>query len=169
MLTDDRRIALALKAYKLVAVSGLWLQPVLLLLFRLHWGWKFVLTGQGKLVNHAGVVEFFASLGIPFPALNAWFVGGLECMGGVLLVLGLFSRPIGMLLSVNMLVAYLSVVEDRAKLFNLFVEPSGFITAEPFFFLLTSALVWAFGPGLISLDQLLKRVLCRKIGECGCK
>ena len=133
-----------------------YLQPLILLAFRLNWGWEFFQSGKGKLENHEKVLGFFTSLGIPMPGINAWFVGGLECFGGLLLFVGLLSRPIAFLLAGNMLVAYLSVADDRATLLNIFVDRDPFLEAAPFFFLLTSVLVLAFGPGIFSVDHLLK-------------
>ena len=135
---------------------GLVLQPFVLLWFRFTWGWQFFQTGKGKLENHPRVVEFFSSLGIPLPDANAWFIGGLECIGGACLLLGLLSRPVAFLLCCNMIVAYLSVPEDRIKLLGIFSNPDAFTSADPFFFLLTALLVLAFGPGLISLDRVIK-------------
>ncbi|MBX7143517.1 MAG: DoxX family protein [Oligoflexia bacterium] len=145
-----------------VALGTCLVQPVLLLLFRLQWGWQFYLSGKGKLLNHATTTEFFTGLGIPMPELNAWFVGGVECVGGLLLLVGLCSRPVGAILSVNMIVAYLSVDSDREKFFAIFSDPSGFIGADPFFFLVLALLMLAFGAGAISLDALLQRTAFRK-------
>ncbi|MFI5181637.1 MAG: DoxX family protein [Thermoanaerobaculia bacterium] len=131
------------------------LRSALLLAFRLYWGVQFVQTGVGKLRNLERTTDFFASLGIPFPAANAAFVGTLESVGGVLLVLGLFSRIVALPLTVNMLVAYLTA--DRAALFALFSDPSAFVQAAPFPFLVTSLLVLAFGPGAASLDERIRR------------
>src|SRR4051812_5794193 len=99
------------RAYGLFEKCADGLQPIVLLLFRLQWGWAFFDTGRGKLLNHGDVTEFFTSLGIPAPGLNAWFVGGVECVGGLLLLLGLFARPTAFVLTINMLVAYLSVAD----------------------------------------------------------
>ena len=44
---------------------------------RLVLGQAFFLTGRGKLENFPRTVEFFASLGIPMPELNAAFVSRL--------------------------------------------------------------------------------------------
>src|ERR1700679_2024130 len=114
------------KGYNLLISAGNLLQPLVLLAFRLAWGLEFFVSGQGKLKSHADIVEFFTSLGIPFPDLNAWFVGGLECVGGILLILGLLSRPIGLILLVNMTVAYLAVADDRALVFNLLKSQKDF-------------------------------------------
>ena len=74
--------------------ATVWLQSIFLLLVRLYWGWQFAQTGWGKLHNLAKVTGYFASLGIPFPGLNAPFVAALEFAGGLLLILGLASRPL---------------------------------------------------------------------------
>ena len=58
------------------------------LLIRLTIGQAFLLTGLGKLRNHERTADFFASLGIPAAGLQAWFIGGLEMIGGGLLLLG---------------------------------------------------------------------------------
>lgn len=137
------------------------LQPLLLLAFRLNWGWQFFETGKGKLLNHGNVTNFFSSLHLPLPGLSAWAVGGLECFGGLLLLVGLFSRPTSALLTGVMIGAYLSVDDDRVKLLSLFKDPAPFISADPFFFLLTAGLVLAFGPGAVSMDVALKKILSK--------
>lgn len=143
--------------YKNLIKGGEFLQPLILLAFRLNWGWQSFLTGRGKLENHQNVVEFFTSLSIPAPSVNAWFVGGLECFGGLMLMIGIVSRPVALMMACNMLVAYLAVEEDRVKLLNLFSDPDPFVLADPFFFLLMSLLVLAFGPGRLSVDALVKK------------
>lgn len=125
----------------------------LLLAIRLYWGWQLVQTGLGKLRNQARVVDFFTSLNIPFPALNAHFVSGLEFFGGMLLIVGLFSRPISLLLTGSMFVAYWTA--DREALLSIFSDPGKFYAADPFTFLFAALLILAFGPGLFSLDALI--------------
>jgi len=61
---------------------------------------KFVYTNQG--------VGRFTKLGFPFPHFTATFVGGLEIVGGVLLLAGLFSRLIAVPFIIEMIVAILS-------------------------------------------------------------
>jgi putative oxidoreductase len=77
-----------------------------LLAVRLYWGWQFAQTGWGKLHHLDKVTAYFASLNLPLPAASAPFIALLELVGGVLLILGLGSRAIGLLLSINMLAAY---------------------------------------------------------------
>ena len=137
------------------AATTAWLQTLFLLAVRLYWGWQFVQTGWGKLHNLAKVTAFFASLGIPFPGLNAPFVASLEFAGGILLILGLASRPIALLLAGNMLVAYLTA--DREALLAVFSDPGKFYGATPYTFLFASLLILLFGPGRIALDRLLAK------------
>lgn len=128
-----------------------------LFVLRLVWGWQFLTTGLGKLQNHTRVTDFFTSLGVPAPGLNAWFIGGLELVGGALLLVGLFSRPIALLLSGNMLVAYLAA--DRPALLGVFHDLDAFLKADPFWFLFVSVVVLTLGPGALSMDRLLSRRL----------
>ena len=68
--------------YGLLTKGGDGLKSPFLLVIRLYWGWQFAQTGWGKLHNIDGVTEFFTSLNIPFPHVNAIFVANLEFFGG---------------------------------------------------------------------------------------
>ncbi|HEY0162480.1 MAG TPA: DoxX family protein [Edaphobacter sp.] len=127
----------------------------LLLAVRLYWGWQFAQTGWGKLQHQSRIVEYFASLNIPFPALSAHFVSGLEFFGGILLALGLFSRPISLLLTGSMFVAYWTA--DHEALASIFSAPEKFYGADPYPFFFAALLILVFGPGLFSLDALIAR------------
>jgi putative oxidoreductase len=131
------------------------LQPVLLLLIRVWWGWSFFLTGKGKLLNLERTTGFFAELGLPLPKLNAALAGGVECLGGLLLLAGLFSRATCVPLIFTMLVAY--VTADREALFAIVSDTDKFTSAAPFLFLLACVIVFVFGPGKFSLDALIFR------------
>jgi putative oxidoreductase len=137
---------------KLDAVAH-FLQSPLLLAVRLYWGWSFAQTGWGKLTNLERTAAYFESLNIPLPKVNAVLAGGTECVGGVLLALGLFARPASVPLIFTMLVAYWTA--DREALNAIVSEPDKFVTASPFLFLLASLIVLVFGPGKLSLDALL--------------
>ena len=128
------------------------LQSPFLLLVRLYWGWQFMQTGWGKLNNLPKVTEFFTTLGIPMPGITAHFIAGLEFAGGILLILGLGSRLIALLLTVNMLVAYITA--DREALFSVISNPDKFYAAAPYTFLFASLIVLIFGPGRLALDEL---------------
>jgi putative oxidoreductase len=141
------------KLYELLIRFGNSLQSPFLLAVRLYWGWQFAQTGWGKLGNIPKVTNFFTTLGIPAPALNAWFISGLEFAGGVLLILGLGSRLISLLLAIDMIVAYL--LADREALSQIFSDPDKFYAAAPYTFLVASLIILIFGPGRFSLDTLL--------------
>jgi putative oxidoreductase len=108
-------------------------------------------TGWGKVNNIGKVTEFFTTLGIPMPGLNAHFIAGLELGGGILLVLGLASGPVALLLTANMLVAYITA--DREALFSVISDPDKFYAAAPYTFLIASLIVLIFGPGKLSVDN----------------
>ncbi len=130
-------------------------QSLLLLIIRLYWGWEFFLTGKGKLMDLQKPTEFFQSLGIPFPHAQAMLAGTTECVGGLLLLAGLCSRLISIPLTILLTVAYLTADLDKAKM--IFSDPDKFLTADEFLFLFVVVIVLAFGPGIFSIDWLIKR------------
>ena len=137
----------------LLTTLGGWVQPVLLLVVRGWWGWSFFLTGKGKLMNLEKTTEFFTSLNLPLPKLNAIMAGSTECAGGALLLLGLGSRLVSVPLIFTMIVAY--VTADKEAVAAIFSDTDKFTSAAPFLFLFACVIVFAFGPGKISLDALL--------------
>jgi putative oxidoreductase len=148
------------RAYELLVTGANLLQSPLLLALRLYFFWQLFLTGKGKLSNIGKVIEFFTSLGIPLPALNAYVVSSLECFGSLFLIIGLASRPIALPIVISMTVAYLTA--DFDAIGSIFSDPDKFVKADPFPFLLTALIVLVFGPGWFSIDALLKRRLERQ-------
>ena len=134
--------------------------PFLLLFVRLYWGWEFMEDGWGKLHNLAKVTEYFASLNLPAPAQTALFVSIIELAGGMLLAVGLFSRLTGLVLTVNMLTAY--VTGDREALLSIFTAPDKFSAAAPYMYLFASLVVLIFGPGKFALDTLFDRLIRKR-------
>ena len=82
--------------------------------------------------------------------------GGTECFGGLLLIAGLGGRLAAIPLTITMTVAYLTAHRDAVHSLD------DFVAQPPFPFLLTALVVFAFGPGMISIDGLLKRTVFRK-------
>jgi len=146
--------------YRLCVAMVSKLQSPFLLIIRLYWGWQFFLTGKGKLMNLDRTANFFASLHIPMPRLNAVLAGSTECFGGLLLLLGLGSRIVTIPLIFTMIIAYATAESD--KLHHLFSKPDEFVSADPFLFMLTAIIVLIFGPGVFSLDALLARIRGKK-------
>jgi putative oxidoreductase len=132
------------------------LRSPFLLFVRLYWGWQFMQTGWGKLHNLSHVRDFFASLHIPAPGLMAPAIASLEFFGGILLIVGLGTRLIGLLLACNMLVAY--ITDDLMALKSIFNDPGKFYVADPFTFLFASLIALIFGAGLFSLDALIDKL-----------
>jgi putative oxidoreductase len=77
-----------------------------LLLLRVFSGLAMALAhGWGKLPPSPGFVESTGKLGFPQPEVFAWAAGITEFGGGILLALGLFTRPSAFFLSFTMVVA----------------------------------------------------------------
>jgi putative oxidoreductase len=150
---------LAERYYRLLIRMSSSLQSPFLLAVRLYWGWQFMQTGWGKLNDINKVIGFFTDLGIPAPALNAYFVSALEFGGGLLLILGLGSRLIALPLVIDMIVAYITA--DREALFSIISAPDKFSAAAPFTFLIASLIVLIIGPGKASVDGFLTGRLSR--------
>ncbi len=143
-------------------VSGAQWVPQLLV--RLFVGYFFLETGWGKIHNLDTFTERFVEWGIPMPAFNAALSGWTEFLGGLLVVLGLFTRPICIPLVINMAVATLAVRLKKVAGLDDFVELD-----EPLYAL---SFLWLFfsGPGWVSLDHLLGRVLRKRYAaELGAK
>jgi len=126
------------------------LQSPFLLLLRLYWGWQLAQSGWGKLHHLSNVGEYFSTLGLPMPAQMAVFIACVEFFGGIFLALGLASRVTGLVLAVNLTMAY--VIGDREALLSFFSDPDKFVAAAPFAFLMVALIVLIFGPGRISAD-----------------
>ena len=119
------------------------------LLMRLVVGYNFMLTGWGKLTKLAQVTENFVGWGIPFPKILTPFVSGVEFFGGVMLILGLFTRIPAAMLAVVMVVAIKSAKWGDVDSLETLL---GFEEATYF-----AAFIWLAitGPGDASLDRLL--------------
>jgi putative oxidoreductase len=96
----------------------------------------------------AGVTQGFTQMNIPLPAITAPLVAGLELVGGLLLLFGLLTRPVALLLAIDMLGAAAFV-----HFKNGFFLPNGF---EFTFILFAASLALVIsGPGELSLDAVI--------------
>ncbi len=122
---------------------------ILLLVSRIVLAYGFSLPALLKINDLQGTIDWFESVSIPFPTLLAYMVSGLESMGIILLILGLFTRYISIMLSFVMIGAI------------LFVHlPHGFLASNggfeiPLYYLMFLMIFATFGAGKYSLDRLL--------------
>lgn len=122
------------------------------LIMRLVVGYVFMLTGWAKLNNLPQMIQNFSDWGIPFPSLMTPFVSGVECFGGTMLILGLFTRIPAAILSVVMLVAIKVAKWENVDSLETLL---GFEEATYFASFLWLAIA---GPGAASIDRLLQRI-----------
>jgi putative oxidoreductase len=122
------------------------------LVARVVGGVVFVVFGLGKFVNRASEIDSFRDYGLPAPEAFVIVIGVLELVGGVLLILGLATRPAALLLAGDMVGAI--VVSGIAL-----GEPIS-LTLAPAELVLCLFLVWK-GPGAYALDDRLARSRAR--------
>jgi len=122
-------------------------------------GLAFFQAGTGKFRHFENVIGFFDSLGIPFPAFHAGLVASMETVGGVMLILGLFTRFFAGGLSITMVVALTTAdTADFLASWGKAAESSPTDVAAFTFLLFLLWLVF-YGAGKLSLDALLRRFM----------
>jgi putative oxidoreductase len=70
----------------------------------------FIPSGWGKLHSLPDVINFFTSLGIPFPEYQAPFVAAVELVCGLLVLVGLGTRLASLMLLSTMVVAVVTAI-----------------------------------------------------------
>jgi len=122
-------------------------------------GLAFYQAGSGKFRHFENVIGFFQGIGIPFPAFNAGLVASMETVGGIMLILGLFTRFFASGLSITMVVALLTA--DKADFLASWGSAAESSPTDITAFVFLLFLLWliAYGAGKLSLDALLRRVL----------
>lgn len=79
-----------------------------LLFLRIAVGIIFIYHGWGKLNGIEQTAGFFDKTGIPFAGFMAWVVALVEFLGGIAVLLGVFTRLAAKLLAIVMIVALLT-------------------------------------------------------------
>ncbi|OIP53417.1 MAG: DoxX family protein [Helicobacteraceae bacterium CG2_30_36_10] len=120
-----------------------------LLFARLAVAYGFYEPAMMKWSDIGSVAEWFGSMGIPFPTLNAYMAASTEAVGVILLTLGLLTRFISLPLIVVMIVAIMTV--------HL---PHGFSAGDngfeiPLYYMLFLLVFVSYGAGKFSLDRLI--------------
>jgi putative oxidoreductase len=143
-------------------VAGKHRVDVALLLMRLMLGIVFIYHGWPKLVAAENFVGFFGSIGIPAPEIMVPLVGGIEVVGGLLLILGFLTNISAWLLAATMLVA--AVMAHGAKGFS--------VTAGGYEYALTLAVMCValahLGAGKFALWKHCGNCDSTCADDCGC-
>jgi putative oxidoreductase len=118
-----------------------------LLILRVFAGLALALAhGLGKIPPQEGFVGMVGGLGLPAPHIAAWLSGIAEFGGGILLALGLLTRPAALLIVINMTVA---VVLAHAG--DTFLDRE-----RPLLFLFIALAYLLIGAGRYSLDAMIR-------------
>jgi len=139
------------KKYHKVVEGLQQLKDLPLLLMRLILAVGFYGPAMMKLKNIQGIIDWFGSMGIPMPTLNAYLATGTETLGFILLFLGLGTRIIAIPLMVTMVVAIVTV-----HLGHGFEAGNNGFEIPLYYFIMLFTLV-VYGSGKISVDHLLAK------------
>ncbi len=127
-----------------------WLAP---LMMRIYFGYFWAETGSGKVHHLQAFAQRFVGWGIPCPHVSAALSGYTEWIGGILLMLGLFTRLVSIPLMFNMLVALVMVKMKEITGIDDFVEMDEVLYMFILFWLTMA------GPGRVSIDYIIRRIL----------
>lgn len=137
------------KLYLTLTKIGDFFKDFSLLFARLIVAYGFYEPALNKWKDIQGIADWFSSIGIPLPLLNAYAAATTEALGVLLLTLGLFTRVISIPLIVVMIVAITTV--------HL---PNGFSAGDngfeiPLYYMLFLFMFFTNGAGNFSLDRLI--------------
>lgn len=130
-------------------IETIW-APRLLSVLRIVAALLFLQHGSQKLFG----LPFPAANGLPAVGTLGWIAGVIELVGGVMLLLGLFTRPVAFILSGQMAFAYFIAHAPRG-LFPISTNGNGGELAIVYCFLFLFLV--AAGAGAWSLDAALRR------------
>ncbi|MEM8875023.1 MAG: DoxX family protein [Planctomycetota bacterium] len=132
-----------------------------LAILRVGTGLLIAAHGLPKIPPSEGFIGMVEGLGFPAPALAAWGAGITELVGGVLLALGLLTRPVALALVGNMAVAaFLAHADDPLLLKPTRIDGAGYYTAGKEFALLYLLPFVAFallGAGKTGVDMFIRK------------
>lgn len=128
------------------------LAPYVPTLLRIVVGVTFVVMGLPKITNPSGFLGFVTQLGFPASGIIAWLPILVEPIGGVLLIVGLGTRWLGIYFSLEMLITTVVVKALRGTPFVVSGRPG--VGWELDLLLLAGALALVvLGAGQLSLDE----------------
>ena len=116
-----------------------------------------IVVGLSKLQNPAGFIGFVTSLGIPAPGVLGWLPVILEPLGGLLLILGLGTRWLGLYFTLEMLVTAFYVKAMRGTPFIVSGGRPGVGYELDLLLLAGSLALVLLGAGRLSVDENILR------------
>jgi putative oxidoreductase len=139
----------AIQMYRKVTGKLSNLQDLPLFFFRLILAIGFFTPAMMKWKNIGGIAEWFGSMGIPMPTINAYLAASTEMAAVILLPLGLATRLISIPLMITMVVAIVTVHIGNG--FN--AGDNGYEIPLYYMLMLLSLLI--SGAGKFSLDHII--------------
>ncbi len=136
------------------------IQHIFLLFIHLYWGYLFFIVGTGKFDHIDHVVLFFESLEVGAPVFNAYLVATIETVGGVLIFFGLFTRIAAIFTTGTMIGA--SIFAHAMEYGSMLSDPASFYMSPNFSFLAASLIMLLFGPGLVSIDGIIRGIIKKR-------
>lgn len=119
------------------------------LLLRLSIGGLLLFHGVAKLSNGIGwLTQMLGGMGLPGVLGYGVFVG--EIIAPVLLIVGKFTRPAGLVVAINMLVAVLLARRDAILALN---RGGGWDIELELLFLLGGLVIWFLGSGRYAVSR----------------
>ena len=124
------------------------LQPLGLLAMRIALGAVMIVHGYPKVTGIHNVEKFFGSIGLPW--WSAYLSAGAEFFGGILIIVGLLTRPVAFAQLIDMIVAIAKVHWKHGLVGEGNYQLPMTLAA------LSLALIF-FGAGAIALDAVIGR------------
>jgi putative oxidoreductase len=141
------------------------LEQYAILLVRVSIGLFFAISGANKLFVAGGTKPVYETLvkgAVPFPHQMAYFVSGVEFVGGSLLIVGFLSMPACVALLIDMIVATLtSAVSTVPKGLSPLNWLDDFLYLPEVLYVLFFIWLLCSGPGKFSVDSWLAGKLLR--------
>jgi len=141
------------------------LEQYAILLVRVSIGLFFAISGANKLFVTGGTKPVYDTLvkaKIPFPQLTAYFVSGVEFVGGSLVAVGLLSSPACVALLIDMIVATLTeAISTMPKGLSPLRWLDDFLYLPEVLYVLFFMWLVCSGPGMFSVDFWLAGKLLR--------
>ncbi len=121
-------------------------QNLVVLIGRILLSILFITAGYGKLTGFDGTVGYFGSMGLPVPTLTTALVIVVELLGGLAILVGLFTRPVAYVIAAFCVATAFvghgdfSVAGNDIHFMKNLAIAGGFLVLA------------AFGPGSLSID-----------------